>query len=266
MKTQILNHLPSNFPWRDSITWYESIDSTNTRAKELADSGAPHGSVFIANEQTAGRGRKGRSFASAAGMGIYLSVILRPNCAGTDLMHLTCATSVEMCQAVEEATGVRPGIKWTNDLVYGKQKLGGILTELSLNSQTGLVDYAIVGIGINCLQQVQDFPMELQEIATSLSIISNKEIDRSQLCAAIMTSLARMSTELLSNKSHIMAAYRRSCITLGQEISLFRADTVQHGTALDIDEDGGLLVLFADGSTQTVTSGEVSVRGMYGYL
>lgn len=266
MKTKILNHLPPNFPWRDSITWFESIDSTNNRAKELADAGAPHGSVFIANAQTAGRGRKGRSFASAAGMGIYLSVILRPNCAGADLMHLTCATAVAMCQAVEDANGVRPGIKWTNDLVYGKKKLGGILTELSLNSQTGLIDYAIVGIGINCLQQAQDFPTELQGIATSLSMVCNKAIDRSRLCAAMISSLAQMSTDLLSNKPRIMAEYRRSCITLGQEISLLRADTVQHGTALDIDEDGGLLVRFSDGSTQTVTSGEVSVRGMYGYL
>ena len=232
----------------------------------MADAGASQGTVLIANAQTNGRGRKGRSFVSSAGLGIYLSVILRPNCPGRDLMHLTCATAVAMCQAVETATGLRPGIKWTNDLVYGRQKLGGILTELSVNSQTGLIDYAIVGIGINCLQKLQDFPPELQNLATSLSIVCQTAIDRSYLAAAIICALEQMSANLFSHKAAILAGYRRDCITLGQEVSLLRADSVRHGTALDIDEDGGLLVRFEDGSIQTVNSGEVSVRGMYGYL
>lgn len=266
MKAQILNNLPENFPWRDTVFWFDSIDSTNSCAKRMADSGAPHGTVLIANAQTNGRGRKGRSFLSSADLGIYLSVILRPNCSGNDLMHLTCATAVAMCQAIETTTGLRPGIKWTNDLVYGKQKLGGILTELSLNSQTGLVDYAVVGIGINCLQTPQDFPPELQNLATSLSVACNAEIDRAKLAAAMICALEQMALNLLVDKDKILSAYRQNCITLGKQISLLRGDTIQHGTALDIVEDGGLLVLFDDGSVGNVTSGEVSVRGMYGYL
>ena len=141
MKQRILDHLPRNHPWAGNIHYFDTIDSTNTEAKRLAAAGAPHGTVLIAGHQTGGRGRMGRSFHSPAGLGIYLSVILRPECAPGDLMHLTCAAAVAMCDAVENAAGFRPGIKWTNDLVYGKRKLGGILTELAFGS-SGRVDYA----------------------------------------------------------------------------------------------------------------------------
>ena len=145
MINMIQSLLPPGFPWRESIHYYPTIDSTNTQAKHLAAQGAPHGTVLIAGHQTGGRGRLGRSFHSPEGLGIYLSVILRPNCLAKDLMHLTCATAVAMCDAVEAAAAFRPGIKWTNDLIWGKRKLGGILTELSLNPD-GAVDYAVVGI------------------------------------------------------------------------------------------------------------------------
>lgn len=266
MTEQILSHLPPDFPWRDTIIWFDSIGSTNDWAKLLAQEGAPHGSVFIANTQTDGRGRRGRSFESPAGMGIYLSVILRPNCPAKDLMHLTCAAAVAACQAVEAATGLQPSIKWTNDLVHEKRKLGGILTELSLNSHSGLVDYAIVGIGINCAQQLQDFPQELQNMAASLSMACNTPVDRNYLAAKLVLSLERMSVSLLTQKNSIMEAYQNACITIGQDICLLRGEEVRYGTALDIDEDGRLLVSFADGATQVINSGEVSVRGMYGYL
>jgi len=266
MKDQILSFLPAHFPWRENILWFDSIDSTNTHAKTLAAAGAPHGTVLIANQQTGGRGRMGRSFQSPIDMGIYLSVILRPNCPGHDMMHLTCAVAVAMCHAVESVTGLRPGIKWTNDLILGKRKLGGILTELSINSCTGLVDYAVVGIGINCNQQLQDFPLELQNLATSLSMNCNMSIDRAKLSAAMVLSLEQMSASLFIQKTALMDNYRERCITIGQKISVLRGDEVRHGTALDIDENGGLLVRFDDGSRQIVTSGEVSIRGMYGYL
>ena len=119
-----------------------------------------------------GRGSRGRRFHSPAGSGVYLSVILRPVCDPGALMHLTCAAATAMCDAVEAACGFRPGIKWTNDLVFGRRKLGGILTELRLDHR-GLVDFAIVGIGINCLQGPADFPEEL--IATRISCLTMKK-------------------------------------------------------------------------------------------
>lgn len=266
MKNAILSHLPVGFPWKDRIAYFETVDSTNTRAKELAAAGAPHGTVLIAGHQTGGRGRLGRSFQSPAGKGVYLSVILRPECPPQQLMHLTCAAAVAMCEAVQEAAGFRPGIKWTNDLVCGGRKLGGILTELSIEPGTGLVQYAIVGIGINCTQQPEDFSPEIRDIAASLSSIAGKEVNAAALAAAMIFQLYRMDAALLTKKAALMEAYRKDCITLGQDIVLVRGEEKQYGTALDIDEEGGLLVRFRDGNIRAVTSGEISVRGMYGYL
>ena len=266
MLKSVLAHLPVGFSWEDRIAYFDTIDSTNTRAKALAAEGAPHGTVLIAGQQTAGRGRLGRSFQSPGNMGVYLSVILRPECPPEQLMHLTCATAVAMCNAVEEATGLRPGIKWTNDLVIGRKKLGGILTELSVAPGNGLVQYAVVGIGINCCQKTADFPPELQDMATSLSAAVGTSIDRAAVAAAMIRALRTMDCTLLTQKEAVMQAYRADCITLGQDIVLLRAEEKRYGTAVSVDDDGALVVAFRDGEMGTVTSGEVSVRGMYGYV
>jgi len=266
MKQHIVQNLRESCPWQDSLLWFDTIDSTNTAAKNLARQGAPHGTVLIADHQTGGRGRRGRSFHSPAGSGIYMSVILRPDCAPTELMHLTCAAAVAMCDAVEEAAGIRPGIKWTNDLVYGQKKLAGILTELGLDSR-GQIDYAIIGIGINCTQQEADFPEEIRAIAGSLSSVTGRKISREKVAAAIMDALYRMSNQLLTGKKAILDCYRRNCITIGREVSIVKADgSIRHGTAVGLDEEGALLVRFCDNTTEIVNSGEVSVRGMYGYI
>lgn len=264
--SEILAALPKDCPWRDTITCFDSIDSTNDRAKALAASGAAHGTVLIADEQTGGRGRRGRSFLSPPGTGVYLSVLLRPDCAPSQLMHLTCAVAVAMCDAVEEAAQFRPGIKWTNDLVSQGKKLAGILTELSVEAESGQVQYAVVGIGINCGQTAQDFPPELRDMAGSLSMIAGHPIDRNALAAAMVKALARMDALLLSQKAAIMDAYRAGCITLNREISLQRGDAVFRGKAIAVDDNGALVVQFSDGHTEAVSSGEVSVRGMYGYV
>ena len=263
MIEQILSLLPPGFPWRDRIHYFPTIDSTNTQAKHLAAQGAPHGTVLIAGHQTGGRGRLGRSFHSPEGMGIYLSVILRPGCPAKDLMHLTCATGVAMCDAVEAAAGFRPGIKWTNDLIWGKRKLGGILTELSLKPG-GSVDYAVVGIGLNCCQQEADFPEDIRNIAASLSMAAGHPVAPAQLAAAMVTALEAMAAALFA--PDWISRYQRDCLTVGQEISLVRGDTIRHGLAIGVDAEGALIVRFPDGHEDAVSSGEVSVRGMYGYL
>ena len=266
MKDQIIKYMKESCLWQDSLLWFSSIDSTNSRAKEMAAQDAPHGTVLIADHQTGGRGRLGRSFHSPAGTGIYMSLILRPCCPPAALMHLTCAAAVAACDAVETACGIRPQIKWTNDLVWQQRKLAGILTELAL-SPDGNVSYAVIGIGINCSQEEQDFPPELRNIAGSLHSVTGRKIDRALVAAALLDALYRMSNVLLTDRSSLMAQYRSDCITLGRQISLLKADgSVRHGTALDIDENGGLLVAFDDGTQEIVTTGEVSVRGMYGYV
>ena len=207
----------------------------------------------------------GRSFHSPEGVGIYLSILLRPDCTPMELMHLTCAAAVAMCDAVEAAVGLRPGIKWTNDLVCGRRKLGGILTELGLNTK-GKVDYAIIGIGINCCQCETDFAPEIRDIAGSLAMVTGKDIERSAVAAAMMEALQAMDSRLLTHKQEMLSQYRKDCITIGQDISLLRGDEVRHGRAVDVDDEGALVVYFPDGSLEAVNSGEVSVRGMYGYI
>lgn len=265
MKEQILSHLNTEYPWKEHLHYYSSIGSTNDLLKQMAKAGAPHGSVVIADHQTGGHGRRGRSFHSPEGAGIYLSILLRPNCSPQELMHLTCAVAVAMCDAVELATGLRPGIKWTNDLVCGKRKLGGILTELGL-SPKGLLDYAIIGIGINCCQTENDFPDNIRDMAGSLSMVTGKPIDRVAVAAAMLECLQQMDRTLLTGKADMLEAYRRSCITLGQEIVLIRGDEKRYGTAITVDEEGALLVQFDNGMREIVNSGEVSIRGMYGYI
>lgn len=259
--SKIKQYLSESCPWRDSVLYFESTDSTNTQAKLLAAQGAAHGTVLIAEHQTGGRGRLGRSFSSPSGMGVYLSVILRPNCPPEHLMRLTCAVAVSMCNVVEQITHIRPGIKWTNDLVYHGKKLAGILTELGWGNH-GVVDYAVVGIGVNCCQLPCDFPHDIRAMASSLTMINSQEIDRNHVAAAMIEALWHM--ELTDN---FMEQYRANCITLGQDVSLLSADgSVRHAHAISVDEQGALIVRFPDGSVETVSSGEVSVRGMYGYI
>ena len=264
MKDQILSHLGAGHIWAGSIRYYPTIDSTNTEAKKLAEAGAPHGTVLIADHQTKGRGRMGNTFHSPKDAGIYLSVILRPDCPATKLSHLTCAAGVAMCDALKDSIGIRPSVKWINDLVFQGRKLGGILTELSLSAQ-GMVRYAVVGIGINCNQKITDFPPDLQNIVTTTAEITGQSVDRSLLIANMIKGLEEMSRCLFSNKKELMAQYRCDCITIGQEIAVLKADEKYYGTALDIDEEGALLVRDTNGCEHWVNSGEVHVRGLYGY-
>ena len=265
MKEHILACLPPDYPWADRLQYLPVTDSTNDQLKKLARQGAPHGTALIAGHQTGGHGRLGRSFHSPEGMGIYLSILLRPDCAPMDLMHLTCAVVTAMCDALEKTAHIRPGIKWTNDLVYEKRKLGGILTELGFTA-AGKLDYAIVGIGINCCQAEADFPADIRAIAGSLAMATGKKIDRGRICAAMLEALRDMDARLLTDRDAILRRYRGDCVTIGQDISLVRGDQVRYGRALDVDDSGALVVQFASGQVETVNSGEVSVRGMYGYV
>ena len=180
-------------------------------------------------------------------------------------MHLTCAAAVAACNGVEAASQLRPQIKWTNDLVVQGKKLGGILTELSVNAKTGCVEWAVIGIGINCLHRREDFPEELQTMTTSLLQLTGDSIAPGLLAGHIVNSLFAMDHALLTEKSAIMDTYRADCMTVGQDVVLLRGDIRRYGKALSITDQGGLLVAFTDGAVETVDSGEISVRGLYGY-
>ncbi len=253
-------------PWADRIHHFHVTDSTNTQAKHMAASGAPNGTILIAEQQSGGRGRLGRQFFSPPGMGVYLSVILRPDCSPNQLMHLTCAAAVAACNAVEAAAGFRPDIKWTNDLVAGNRKLGGILTELSIDPKTRRVEYAVVGIGINCCQSEADFDPSIRSMACSIHSVTGRQVDRILLICELIKALYAMDEGLLTQREAILNRYREGCRTLGKEVSVVQGEQSRHAVALDIDPQGALIVRYADGSIQAVNSGEVSIRGLYGYI
>ena len=261
MKNRILTHLPGDFPWQ--VHWFEQVTSTNDVAKEMAKNGAPHGTAVLAGFQSAGRGRMGHSFSSPAGTGIYLSVILRPECPAQKLMHLTCGVGTLMCDAMQSVTGIRPKLKWINDLILDQKKLGGILTELSLGKD-GLVDFAVIGIGINCNQQKTDFPQPLQETAVSLKMHTGKEIDQAALAAGML--MALYHADLPEDAAKLMAAYRKDCMTIGRSVTVLQAPDPYCAVAIDVEDTGALLVKTQDGSVRKIQSGEVSIRGTDGYV
>lgn len=261
-----IQQLLGGHPWRDRITVLETVDSTNNLAKREAIRGAPHGSIYLSDEQTGGRGRPGRSFASPRGVGLYLSALLRPDCLPTQVGHVTAMAAVAGCNAVERVCGVRPAIKWTNDLILGERKLCGILTEMGAEWESGTLEYLVVGIGINCNHRGTDFPEDTRQKAVSLWQYLGRRVDRCALAAALIQELCHMSLGILTEKPAWIAQYARDCLTIGRQVRIIRSGSVRTAEATGIDENGALLVRYDNGETGVVFAGEVSVRGANGYL
>ncbi len=247
---------------------FPELDSTNNYLKAQAQTGAPDGLAVTADCQTAGRGRMERSFQSPGGKGIYLSVLLRPALSPDRLPPVTALAGVAVCAAVERVCGVRPGLKWPNDPVLGGKKLCGILTEASLEAETGRLQSLVLGIGINVSQQPEDFSPEVREMAASLLQFLGRPVSRPRLAAALLEELDRAYAALLAGDlSAYLAAYRRDCVNLGKTVRLipFGGGERETAEAVDIDEEFSLVIRGADGKERTVRSGEVSVRGLWGY-
>lgn len=247
-----------------TLLCFDEIGSTNTHLKCLALEGAEDGTAVIAAVQTAGRGRMDRSFQSPKGKGIYLSVLLRPEVPMERLMCVTALAGVAVCDAVEELCGVRPGLKWPNDPVLGNQKLCGILTELVMMPDG--TPAVVLGIGLNVLQSETDFSPEVRPIATSLAMELGYAGSVEELAAALLRQLDCMYGALRTNRmAGYLSAYRKGCVHLGKQVRLIGLTSQETVLVLEIDEDFGLVVLGADGQRRTVHTGELSVRGLYGY-
>ncbi len=249
-----------------NVICLDSVDSTNNYAKKLGDQGAPHGTVVVTDHQTTGRGRRGNSFLSPAGKGLYLSVLLRPQLPPAEVVNLTAWIAVAVCDAVEQVIGERPGIKWTNDLILRQKKLCGILTEMSLEAETGELQYVVAGIGLNVSHSDADFGTEVSQLAISLEQALGRKIRRIDLAAAVVRALDRMMADFPHQKAAYLERYRNHCLTLGREVRLIRKGEAQIAFAQAIDEDFALVVRHSDGTTETVTAGDVSVRGLLGYV
>lgn len=244
----------------------DCIDSTNTEAKRRALQGAMEGLVILSEEQTGGRGRAGRSFHSPPGCGLYLSVLLRPKLPPQDVVNFTAWAAVAVCDGIEAVCGIRPKIKWTNDIVLNGKKLCGILTELGVESESGLLEYLVVGIGINVNHRPEDFPEELQSVATSLFQELGQTVRRSELAKEILLALDRMYESFPQEKMQYLSTYRADCLTPGNPVRLITPANTRDAYAVGIDEEFRLLVEYPNGERAAVSTGEVSVRGMYGYV
>lgn len=237
-----------------SVHWFEEIGSTNDRAKELADEGADHGELVVAEAQTAGRGRRGRSWASPPRRNLYFSVVLRPELPPARAPELTLVGAVAICEALRQA-GVDAGIKWPNDLLASGKKIAGILTELAADPDR--VEWVVLGAGVNVNARREDFPEDVRGEATSILIERGQPAPRALFAAACFTALETwLDRHAEEGFAPVRAAWRERSVTLGREVTVKVDQRELVGVAEDVDETGALLVRTPAG-VERISSGDV---------
>ena len=245
------------------IICHEEIDSTNNEAKRMAMEGAAEGTVVVAESQTGGKGRLERQFFSPKGKGIWFSVVLRPKFLPQEAPKCTLMAAVAVARAMTEF-GLKPGIKWPNDLLYDNKKLVGILTEMS--AEMDGINYIVIGTGINVNIAPEEFPEELRDVATSLSQMKGANLPRVKFLQAVLRALDDLYAKVqVEGFAPVLKEWRQYSITLGQEVKVIgvRDGEVFYGKAADIDDEGALLVDTAAGR-QRVLAGDVSIRPQSG--
>ena len=240
------------------ITVDKITQSTNQNAKLCAATGGGHGALFVANQQTAGRGRRGRSFLSMDGNGIYMSLILKPKVAAEDVVLVTTAASVAVYRAIKKITGITTAIKWVNDLYYRNKKVCGILTEAVTDCESGIIDCIILGIGINFTLSSENIPEDLKNIVGALYDQNTGGITRNQLIAEIVNQVLAVCDELPERS--FLVDYRENSMVLGKEVNVIGTKEQSKAIALAIENNGGLRVRYIDGREEILCSGEISIR------
>jgi BirA family biotin operon repressor/biotin-[acetyl-CoA-carboxylase] ligase len=254
---RILAGLETAFVGRNLEHWPE-IESTNARARHLAEAGAPEGTVVITDHQTAGRGRLGRQWIAPAGSSLLMSLLFRPKVTPTQVHRLTMICGLAAVDAIEAETGLKAGLKWPNDILVGDAKAGGILTEIGLSGDR--VDYAVVGIGLNVNLHPAQLPRDLLMEATSLSHVLGESVPRLPLLRALLQAVETRYLAFRSGHSP-HSEWSERLVTLGQAVTVVSGDSVVQGVAEGVDADGGLLVRADDGCLRTILAGDVTLRG-----
>ncbi len=244
-----------------NVLCFPSLDSTNNKAKELAESGAADGTVVFAEEQTMGKGRRGRAWSLEAGKCIAMSIILRPDTAPVYAAKTTLIMGLAACEVLRRLSGAEVGIKWPNDIVINGKKICGILTEMSTEDE--YIRYIVCGIGINVGQT--GFPKELERLATSLYIESGQRLLRKNIAKALLECFEEYYLKYISGKNaeEFAAVYKKYCINIGKRLRAIYDDREITGTGADINSSGELIILDEYGKETVLRSGEVSVRGVY---
>ena len=222
----------------------------------LSEEGAEEGTLILAEEQSQGRGRLGRGFASPSQTGIYMSLILKPSLEMKDAVLITTAAAVAVCRAIQKITGMSPWIKWVNDIFLGERKICGILTEAVSDFETGLVESVVLGIGINVKTKREQFPKEVQDVAGSLNVDSI--ISRNVLVAAVTNEFMYIYHNI--EEREYMKDYRKFSNVLGEQVKYLEKGTWYYAKAVDIDDNGGLIVENQAGERRTLCTGEITLR------
>lgn len=243
---------------------YEEIDSTNLALRRLKEGDHVHGALIVADKQTDGRGRRGRRWESPSGSSIFMSILLKPEIQPDQAPMLTIVMAYSVAKAIQKLTGLDAKIKWPNDIVLNGKKVCGILTEMS--AEIDFVHYVIIGIGINV--NTESFAPEIRETASSLYMEGKEKVKRAQLIAAVMEEFENDYSQFVAagDLSGMMDDYNALLVNCGREVRVLQPGNEYSGVAHGIDEQGNLLVETKDGEMNRVYAGEVSVRGIYGYV
>lgn len=241
------------------IVYLPETDSTNWQARMLALDGARHGTLVIADRQTAGRGRRGRSWISPAGEGIFMSLILRPQVHPSQVAKMSLTLALAVANAIEHETGLDARIKWPNDIVIGGRKVCGLLLEMDATQEC--VRSIVAGVGINVHQK--EFDEEITHTASSLDLLAGRRVSRSAIVRAFLQEFEKAMALL---DAEMMHAYRARSATIGQRVQVISLDGTYEGMAKGVTQSGSLLVEKAGGEVCEVLAADVSVRGIMGYV
>ena len=252
------------------VVYYDETDSTNNEAKRAAErDDAADGTLYITESQTGGRGRRGRNWVSPAGSGIWMSLLLRPDIAPVNASMLTIVAAMAVQEAIhkvltEDGHDAECRIKWPNDIVLNKKKVCGILTEMSAEMDS--IHYVVIGIGINV--NTTDFDESIKDMATSIYLGTGKKVKRSNIIAAFSHSFKKYYEAFLKTQdlTYIVDRYNELLINKGRTVKAIYANKELVGEALGINKDGELIIKTEDGCETAIRAGEVSVRGLYGYV
>ncbi len=255
---EIKAYLNTDFIAR-KIYYFNTLDSTNKKAKEIAQD-EEEGTVIIAEEQTQGKGRMGRSWISPKGKGIWMTMILKPNLEPMKVPKMTLIAAAAVHKALNKL-GIKSQIKWPNDILVDGKKVCGILTEMS--GELNMVNYVIMGIGINVNLDEEDIPDELKDIAGSLKLTTGKKINRKELAANILNEFEKLylSFKEEDNIEEVLKICKENSILLGEEVRIIRGNNIRIGKAIDINDNGELVVKFEGDLVENIMAGEVSLRG-----
>ncbi len=247
-----------------NLIFLEEVDSTNTEVRRLAEQGAPEGTLVIAEQQNAGKGRRGRGWVAPKGSGVWMSFLLRPKFGPECASMLTLVAAMAVSDGIYETAGLECGIKWPNDIVLSGKKVCGILTEMSSDLDT--IQYVVVGIGINV--GIHEFPDEIREAATSIGLCTERTVERARLADAVARGWERWYAAFLltSDLSEMMDTYNERLVNRGREVKVLAPGGSYTGVSHGINRTGELIVELPGGEFRNVVSGEVSVRGIYGYV